>query len=377
LENQSDLFHIEAKVLPGSRLIGGSIASNKLRNLDHFFVAEIVRGDFVIGPVHPSEVIREGDVLIFVGDVRFIADLQTIGGLETELSNRPMRGDSIYHAVVASNSILAGATLKGMSFRSHFDASVLAIRRGRERLSGKLGEIEIHAGDVLVISAGPDFFARDDVQPNLHVLEVEDPGQPALGLHDSVLIVSLFLSLIGLALSGLIDLGFATLILVLAALAMGWLREREVRRTFPFDLVILLWGSLTLGLLLDKSGLADVIANGILSMTDGYHPVLGLITLFMVTWILTEFLSNNSAALAAFPIALALATRLSLPAEAYVLAVAFGASASFLIPFGYQTHLMVLTPGKYRFSDFLSLGVVVFLFYGAASMTTISLLYLR
>jgi di/tricarboxylate transporter len=373
----AEFFHIEARVLSGSPLIGKSIVDNKLRNLDHFFVAEIIRNDRVISPVRPTELLREGDVLILVGDVRFMAELQMIDGLSTELSSRPARGDTIYHAVVGSNSTLIGATLKSVGFRSRFDASVLAIRRGWDRLSGKLGEIEIRGGDLLVVSAGPDFFSRGFVQPNLHVLEVEEPGQRPMSSRESLAVLAVFFVMIGLAMADFIDLAFATFMLVVLAFAFGWLQGRDVRRTFPFDLVILLWGSLALGMLIDRSGLDEIIAGWILRATQGQSPILVLITLFALTWALTEMLSNNSAALAALPIAMELSRRLAMPPDPFILTVAFGASASFLIPFGYQTHLMVLSPGGYRLKEFLSLGSIVLAGYAIAALTVISLMYLR
>ena len=95
----------------------------------------------------------------------------------------------------------------------------------------------------------------------------------------------------------------------------------------------------------------------------------------MLAWFMTELFSNASAALITLPVALGTALQLALPAEAFVLATAFGASASFLLPFGYQTHLMVLTPGEYRLSHFLRLGSVVLIAYAIAAIATLSILH--
>ena len=101
-------------------------------------------------------------------------------------------------------------------------------------------------------------------------------------------------------------------------------------------------------------------------------PVFALAGIFLFAWLMTELFSNASAALTALPIALATAAHLGLPGDAFALAAAFGASASFLMPFGYQTHLMVLTPGQYRLSDFLSLGGIVFVAYAVCSLTVLA-----
>jgi di/tricarboxylate transporter len=371
-----EVFHVEAVLKPGSKLIGQSISDNNLRNLDHFYVAEVVRGGDLISPVSPNEILEEGDTLIMVGDVRYIAELQAIEGLTTNVLPGAARKQGLYHAVVGSNSMLVGTTLKDARFRTRFDASVVAIRRGHERLSGKLGEIEIRRADVLLISAGREFFERGEVNHNLHLLEVEDPAQQPISNRESAVLLAFFLGTIGLALAGIIPIAFATFVLIIGALLIGWLKERDIRRSFPFDLVVMLWGSLVLAALVDRSGLDTIMAQWILDFAPSGSTIVSLVLLFFITWLLTEALSNNSAALAALPIALELAKRLGTAPDAFVMAVAFGASASFIIPFGYQTHLMVLTPGGYRFSDFARLGAIVLIAYAIAALTAISLIYL-
>jgi di/tricarboxylate transporter len=368
-------FHIEARILAGSKLIGRSIAENELRNLDHFFVIELVRGERLISPVAPTETLQEGDTLIFVGDVRFLSELQNFDGLSPSVLPGVARRQTLYHAMVGANSNLIGRTLRESRFRSVFDASVVAIRRGNERLSGKLGEIEIRRADVLVVAAGPEFFQRGDVRPNLELLEVDDPGQRPLSRIESLIVSAFFILLVGAGAMDLIPLAFATFVLLIGALIAGWLTEREIRRNFPFDIVVLLWGSLVLGALIDKSGIDVIMAEWVRSALAGHAPFLSIIVLFVLTWILTELLSNSGAALVALPIALELAARLNLPPEAFVMTVAFGASASFIIPFGYQTHVMVLTPGSYRLLDFVKLGSVVLVAYAIASLAVIWLQY--
>jgi di/tricarboxylate transporter len=368
-------FHIEAGIAPGSKLIGKSIADNDLRSLDHFFVIELVRGDRLISPVAPTEILHEGDTLIFVGDVRFLSELQSFDGLKPSVLPGVARRQTLYHAVVGANSSLIGRTLREASFRSTFDASVVAIRRGNERLSGKLGEIEIRRADVLVVAAGPEFFQRGDVRPNLELLEVEDPGQRPLPKFESLLVSAFFILLVGAGAMDLIPLAFATFLLLVGALIAGWLTERDIRRNFPFDLIMLLWGSLVLGTLIDRSGIDIVLAEWVRASLAGHAPFLSIVVLFVMTWLLTELLSNSGAALVALPVALELATRLNLPPEPFVMTVAFGASASFIIPFGYQTHVMVLSPGGEKLSDFVRLGSVVLVAYAIAAMAAIWLQY--
>ena len=147
-----------------------------------------------------------------------------------------------------------------------------------------------------------------------------------------------------------------------------------MRRIFPLELILSLWGALTLGTLISQSGLPAIVAIGAADALGSSHPYLVILVIFLSTWVLTEMLSNVSAALAALPVALAVGGQFGISSEAAALTVAFGASASFLVPFGYQTHLMVMSPGSYTFSDFVRLGLVMLVVYGLLSTTSIYLL---
>ncbi len=369
-------YHVEAKVDPGSPLVGRSIAQNRIRDLQGFYLAEIVRGKRVIAPVSPDEVIEAGDVLIFVGDGRQIDEIMNFQGLTIETLPGPGRDANLYRAVVSADSILAGRTLKTAGFRARFNASVLAIRRGQERLSGKLGSITLRSGDLLLLAGGPDFAKRDNVKPNLHVLEAGAPTSRDLTGREAIFATGAFLVFVVLALSQAASFALLAFLLAVSSVVFGWLSPNHVARNFPFTLGIALWGALTLSDHLVSSGVADLIAGFIGAAANGATPIVALALIFGLAWLLTELTSNAAAALAALPIGLATAAQVGAPPEAFALAVAYGASASFLMPFGYQTHLLVMSPGDYTFGDFLRLGGVVLVFYAAAALSAISLLHL-
>ncbi len=373
---EQEFFHVEATIPPGSPLAGQSVLENRLRNLGRFFLAEVMRGERVLSPVEPTEVLREGDVLVFVGDVRYLEELSLINGLVISAKTTNGRQhDNILHAVVSANSSLEGATLKEIGFRSRFDASVFAIRRGNERLSGKLGQQKLKAGDLLVFAAGHDFAAREDIRGQLHVVETDHSGNPDFDTRSTLAVSAGFLVFLVLAFTGLVPFALAALLLLGFVMAGGYLTVREIKRNFPFELVIVLWGSLVLGALIAQSGLATTIAETLLTVAPGITPVMALILVFITTWFLTELLSNVSAALVALPIGLEVARLVGVGPEPFALIVAFGASASFLVPFGYQTHLMVMTPGSYSFADFTRVGSVVLLAFAVGCLTAVSVIH--
>lgn len=369
-----ELFHVEGRVLDGSPLVGKSLAENHLRSLGHFYVAELIRGDALLSPVRPDEILQAGDVLIFVGDVRFVDELMAIPGVAVMDEVRQRSGLQVHHAVVAQDSALVGTTLKASNFRAAFSASVFAIRRGDERLSGKLGEVELKAGDMLAIAGGSDFFAHPEVRSNFHIIAREGTPTTALSRREAIIATAMFGFFVVFAIFDLMEFALLTLLLVGGAMASGLLDGRDFRALFPFDLMMALWGSLILATLVTQAGFDGVIAGLVVDFFGVAGNFATLVVIFLLAWLLTELLSNVAAAVTALPIALQFAALTGLPAEAAALMAAFGASASFLIPYGYQTHLMVMSPGNYRFSDFLKMGGVVLVVYGTASITMLWLL---
>lgn len=369
-----ELFHVEGRIEPGSALVGRSLAENHLRSLGHFYVAELIRGDALLSPVRPDEVLQDGDVLIFVGDVRFVDELMAIPGIEVMEEVRQRSGLQVHHAVVAQDSALVGQTLKSSNFRAAFSASVFAIRRGDERLSGKLGETELKAGDMLAIAGGSDFFAHPEVRSNFHLIVRDDTPSTALSRREAVLATAMFGLFVFFAIFNLVEFALLTLLLVGGAMAFGLLGGRDFRALFPFELMMALWGSLTLALLVTQAGFDGVVAEAVVQLFGVTGNFAALLCIFLLAWLMTELLSNVAAAVTALPIALQFSALTGLPPEAAVLMSAFGASASFLIPYGYQTHLMVMSPGNYRFSDFLKLGSIVLLTYGMACTVMLWLL---
>lgn len=363
-----ELFHVEGRVQAASPLVGKSLAENHLRSLGHLNVAELVRGDVLISPVRPDEVRQPGDVLIFVGDLRFIDELMAFPGLEVVEEVRQRSGLQVYHAVVAQSSILVGQALKTSNFRATFSASVFAIPRGDERLSGKLGEVELKAGDLLAVAGGCDFFGHPDLRSKFHLIAREGTPTTALSRREAILATAMFAIFVLCAVLDLLGFALLTLLPVVGSLAFGLLDGSDFRAFLPFDLMMALWGSLTLAALVTRAGFDGVLAAGAVNLFGVSGTLGALVVILLLAWLLTGLLSNVAAAVTALPIALEIAALTGLPGEAAALMVAFGASASFLVPYGYQTHLMVMSLGNHRFADFLKLGLLVLLAYGAASV---------
>lgn len=364
LSEQTREYLVETRVAPGSVLIGQSIASASLRNLKGIYLFEISREEQVINPVAPEEVLCENDSLFFAGDTENVIELIRDGNglvLPTAAAQRePL--SNVVEMVVPANSLLIGHTLKELNFREEYDAAVIAIHRNGEKLHGKIGEIPIKAGDLMLLSAGKSFdrlIKQNRVLYPVSVIQQVQESSP----WQRRWFVFLFLTFIGLVLGGQLDL-FTGLLLVTSALVLlGLLGIADLKRHMDVELFIILVSSLTFSRALIDSGAALWVAEGITSFFGLWGEYGVLIGIFILTLVLTSFVTHVAAVSVVFPIAYAICHGMGADPTPYYVAVAFAASASFHAPFSYQTNLMVYGPGGYKFKDFLKVGIPFTLFY--------------
>jgi di/tricarboxylate transporter len=362
-EESNQPYFLEARVSQASPLAGRSIEANGLRHLNGLFLLEIERAGRMIAPVGPEEVLEEDDVLLFTGEVTKFQALQHIRGMEVfGTRSDALLNANLVEAIVTSESELTNKTLRDVDFRTMFDAGVVGIRRGDKRLQGQLGRVQLKAGDCLLLAIGADFAQRRNIDRNFHVLG-DSLLRPRLDGRQSALALGGFGLVIASSAMGLMGLLPGLMILMGVFLATKLLTLAELRRRFPFELLMVIGSALALAKGLENSGGAQLVANAMRDAFEGYGVYGALVGVYLLTLVLTELVTNNAAAALAFPIALATARAFGVDPTAFVMVVAYGASACFLLPFGYQTHLMVMAPGRYRTTDFLKTGLPVSVTY--------------
>lgn len=272
------------------------------------------------------------------------------------------------------NASIEGHTLKESSFRSRFDAAVVGIRRGGKRLSGKLGNITLQAGDNLVLAVGADFNERKNLDKNFVVIDDSVGGAKTTPVQN-YLITGTLLAVIALATTGTIPLIKGMAFLLVCMLVMGVVRGSELRRRFPFELWLIIASALTLSQALTNSGVVALLSAFLLGNLPGLGPLAAVAGIYIGTLLLTELMTNNAAAALAFPVAFGLAESFGVSHMPFVMAVAFGASASFLTPYGYTTNLMVQNIGGYSMGDYFRAGLPVSLVYSTAVIVLIPLVF--
>ncbi|WP_320034580.1 SLC13 family permease [Halarcobacter sp.] len=353
-------YFLEAKVDKNSKLIGKSILENKLRNLEHLFLSEIIRDGYNISPVNPNEIIKANDILVFSGDIKHVEILNHFDGLILEHNKHEAK--NLVEVIISHESNLIGQKVKESNFRTKFDASIVAVKRGNESLSSKIGDISLKIGDNLILAVGNNFYKRDNLKKNFYILG--DIGiQKKLDFKQSIFVVASFFTVLLFSLINILPLIKGLFILLVLYLLLGFLDISEIKRRFPYELVIIIGSALGIASVMIDSGVADSLAYFLNSSFGSFGVYGSFISIYLLTFILTEIITNNAAAALSFPIAYVTATNLGVDVTPFIFAVAYGASASFMTPYGYQTNLMVSAVGDYNFKTFIKSGFFVSIFY--------------
>lgn len=373
--NGGQSYFLEARLLADSPLSGRSVEANGLRNLDGLFLVEVLRAGRLISPVGPEEILAAGDILIFSGETEKVQALRGVQGLEVFGTNaNHLLRDNLVEAVISNQSELDNKTLREVDFRSMFDAAVVGIRRGERRLTGQLGRIPLRVGDCLLLAVGPDFHLHRNIDRNFHVLD-GSLLRPRLSNRQNWVALSGFAAVILCSALGLLPLFSGLMLLMFGLLVSGALSVADLRRRFPFDLYLTIASALTIAEVLERSGAAALVAGVLRDAFSAYGVTGALVGVYLVTVLLTELITNNAAAALAFPIGLSAAKAFGVDPTPFVMIVAYGASACFLLPFGYQTHLMVYSPGRYRMLDFIRTGLPVSVAYGVAVLLLVPVFF--
>ncbi len=318
------------------------------------------------------------DRLLFAGVVESIRDLVQARGLALATDqvfklDSPRWKRRLFEAVVAPDSLLAGSTIRSAGFRTRFAGAVIAVARNGERVRGRLGDIRLQGGDLLLVEADRDFDERArGSQAFLLVRSLEDstPRQHTR----APLSVAILAAMVALVAFDVYPMFVAALAAAGAMLLCRCCTLADARQSIDLPVLLVIAASLGIGRAVESSGAAKLLASGIVGLC-GDHPWALLAAVYAATSLLTQAVSNGAAVALMFSIAMATATPLGLSPMPFAIAVLMGGSACFATPIGYQTNLMVYGPGAYTFGDFLRIGIPVNLIAGACTVAIVPLVF--
>ncbi len=355
---ESKTFLAEVVIQKDSPLHGSTL----LESIQFFQKIQLLTlhvGDKVVSPVEPDQILHYGNRILLKGNRDAINKLLTgTAGVKIPQMSAydPDQDLDLLEIVVSYNSSLANKTLKETQFRSVYGGNIVAIHREKEHILTDVNEAVISPGDVLMVLAGPDSMNKLQGTADFHIISKVSQDR-RIGGWKSWAVGGSFLLVLALNTAGLLNL--FTLCLWLAGFfyLLKVTNFNAIQRALDVDLILVLAFSIGLGKAIKNSGLAETIA---LTMNDwfGQFGIVGtLVGLYLMTNILTGFISNAAAATIAYPISIATALIFDMNVAPFVMAVTFAASLDFSTPIGYQTNLMVYGPGGYKFTDYLRVGI--------------------
>lgn len=357
----------ELVVLPNSRLVGKTLGESNINIELELNVLGIIRGDEKRINPSANERLAANDLLIVEGTIDDILRVKEEVGLEIKpdfkLNDSVLESGSVelFEVMVMRDSRLVGQTLKSVRFRQNYSLTVLAINRHGETFINKLSGVNLKFGDVLLVQG-----TRDEIEPLVvdgEMLLLEDVSASNIRIEKRKWAIAAFLLFLTLSLSKIVigfDIPLAVCVLsgVMLLLATKTVRHSEIYSLIDFRLLVLIACMMSFGVAMEKTGTDIFLAGYIQNYFGLYGPTAVLAGFFLLTVILTQPMSNQAAALVVLPIAVKTAVALGLNPRTFIVAITYAASFSFITPLE-PACVLVYTPGRYRFMDFVKIGTLL------------------
>jgi di/tricarboxylate transporter len=373
----------EIVIPPGSSLVGQTLRSTQIQRKFDMDVLEIIRNDTRFAQPLADKILQPGDILIVRGKRECLLNIKAERGIDilpdVQFGKKSLEEDltsgedTIAEVLILSNSDLAGSTLKDFRFRQRYNLTVLAIRRGQEFVRERLGKVPLRFGDLLLVQGPKQSFVG--LQNSRDLLVFEQRDMESLRREKAGIAVAIGVGVVLVAAFDLFPILVSALAGVVLMVVTGCLKPGEVYSAVRWDIIFLLAGLIPLGIAMENSGTTKWLADNLVSLGSDFSPYWMLTFFFLITALLTEVLSNNASVVLLLPISVQVAQTLDLNPFAFMFAVTFAASNSFMTPIGYQTNTMVYSAGGYRFLDFFRVGAPLSLLMTFVIPPLIILLY--
>ncbi|MCB8942930.1 MAG: SLC13 family permease [Ardenticatenaceae bacterium] len=353
-------FLTELRVESHSPLIGKTIAESRLGEHYDMTVMGVLHNDEVRLGILPDTHIQAGDILLAKGESNTILSVldkigaSIVSGQVLTINDLRSVESTVAEVVVSQLATMIGKTLKDVNFRARYDLNVLAIWREEAPIRGRLGDVPLRMGDTLLVHGPRDRIERLRDDNSFLLLR---PAQDLLRLNKAAINLVIFVSMITMVGFGWLHISVAAVLGAVLSVVTGCLSMDEAYTSIEWKSVYLIAGMLPMGIAMEKTGTATFLSEQILAAVGGMGPTAVLIGLFILTTIITAFMSNAAAAVLVAPIAINTALAIGVDPRAFAMGVGIAASNAFLFPIGHQSCVLVYGPGGYRFFDYTKVGL--------------------
>jgi di/tricarboxylate transporter len=356
-------FVAQFEVTPGHFLDGKQAVAGMFPELKDMTVRMIQRGERALLPPYDEVRLIPGDLVIVAATRQALTDLlsdkpamlQDIWQssiAETDDSDDSQLG--LVEAVIAPGSRMAGRTVEMLGFRRLTKAVTLGIQRRSRMIRTKLGEIRLEAGDTLLL-CGPIGAFRDlRSSRDLILLEWSQSEFPTTARAQVARLITITMVIV--AALGIASITLASIVAATAMILLQCLNHRQAARSLDLRIYLVIAAALAMGVSLESTGAAQMLAELVVFLASPFGTLAVLSAIFLTVAILTNILSNAATAVLFTPIAISAAEQTGADPFPFLLAVIYAANCAFATPIAYQTNMLVMGPGHYKFGDFLRFG---------------------
>jgi di/tricarboxylate transporter len=368
-------FLTDVLVPHGSPLVGKTLAQSEVATKLGTGVVDVIRNGVSLSSLMDRLVLEAGDRLIFRSNVADVMELRAksdvVFGGEGEHVLEPIGSQNtrIMEGIVGPRSPFAGRRLSELNLRRLYGAYILAAHRHNEDLGPNFDRVRLEFGDTLLLEGPPEGLRQLFEQGAL--VSLSEPAERPLHREKGWIAITALGLVIALATLDVLPISGLALGAAIAVVAFGCLEADEAYQAINWPILMLIFGMLAVGRAMESSGAGEMLVGSLLSLVEGYGPLVVLAMVYLATMVLTEFISNNAAAILLTPIAMGVAHGIGADPKPFVVAVMFAASASFSTPIGYQTNTFVYAAGGYRFVDFVRVGLPLNLILWLVAITII------
>ncbi len=353
-------FFTHAVVLEHSPMLGKPLSETALGKSRSIRIFEAIREGHRIDDTPIDELVcQPGDILVLTAPSRGIARIQEMNGLDfgsESHSETPMNPASLrlVEAIVGPQSSFIGRSIHQLGFRRRYGVRAAAVHRRGVHLQENFLDVPFRFGDTIIFEGPEGNLSR--MQDDEDFLSLSETRERAFRNEKAPLAIGAILAVVILAACNVLPIGTIAIAAAVFVVITRCLDIRDVYTSVDWSILFLIFGMLGLGKAMDNVGAGEIIINSAAGLLSQYSPIVMLAAIYLIASLVTEMVTNNAVAILLPPIAIGVAHSIGVDPRPFVVAVMFGASASFITPIGYQTNTYVFGAGGYRFTDFVKIG---------------------
>lgn len=365
-------FFTEVAIPEDSALVGQKVTEIELFKRDGVRLIDVLRGDASLRRRMADVQLKTGDRVVLRTQMTEVLGLQQNKDLKTVDKLSSVQTSTV-EVLITPGCKMIGRSLGAMRLRRRYGVYPIAVHRSNQNIGRQMDEVVVRVGDTLLLEGAPEDIQR--LAADMDLVDIAKPTDRAYRRGHAPIALAALVGIILFAGLGVAPILMLSVVAVAVVLLTRCIDAEEAFSFIDGRLLALIFSMLAIGASLEASGAVELLVNGIAPALKSMPPFLLIWSVYLLTSVLTEMVSNNAVAVVITPIAIGLAQALGVEPRALVIAVMIAASASFATPIGYQTNMMVYGPGGYRFSDYLKVGIPLNLSIGLLTAALIPLIW--